>query len=106
MGPEIEYTAQQQDGSLDIFIYGGKDGSFTLYEDDGLTYAYEKGAYATVPMTWDDASRTFTLGARQGSYDGMFKERTVRVTLTTPDGTDKDYNAVIQYDGQEVSVKL
>ena len=106
MGPEIEYTAQQQDGSLDIFIYGGKDGNFTLYEDDGLTYAYEKGAYATVPMTWDDASRTFTLGARQGSYDGMFKERTVRVTLTTPDGTDKDYNAVIQYDGQEVSVKL
>jgi alpha-D-xyloside xylohydrolase len=106
MGPEIEYTAQQQDGSLDIFIYGGKDGSFTLYEDDGLTYAYEKGAYATVPMTWDDASRTFTLGARQGSYDGMFKERTVRVTLTTPDGTDKDYNAVIQYNGQEVSVKL
>ncbi|MBQ2501756.1 MAG: DUF5110 domain-containing protein [Bacteroidales bacterium] len=106
MGPEIEYTAQQQDGSLDIFIYGGKDGTFTLYEDDGLTYAYEKGAYATVPMTWDDASRTFTLGARQGSYDGMFKERTVRVTLTTPDGTDKDYNAVIQYDGQEVSVKL
>ncbi|MBQ1693151.1 MAG: DUF5110 domain-containing protein, partial [Bacteroidales bacterium] len=94
MGPEIEYTAQQQDGSLDIFIYGGKDGIFTLYEDDGLTYAYEKGAYATVPMTWDDASRTFTLGARQGSYDGMFKERTVRVTLTTPDGTDKDYNAV------------
>ncbi|MCR4864224.1 MAG: DUF5110 domain-containing protein [Bacteroidales bacterium] len=106
MGPEIEYTAQQQDGSLDIFIYGGKDGTFTLYEDDGLTYAYEKGAYATVPMTWDDASRTFTLGARQGSYDGMFKERTVRVTLTTPDGTDKDYNAVIQYDGQEVSAKL
>ena len=106
MGPEIEYTAQQQEGSLDIFIYGGKDGTFTLYEDDGLTYAYEKGAYATVPMTWDDASRTFTLGARQGSYDGMFKERTVRVTLTTPDGTDKDYNAVIQYDGQEVSVKL
>ncbi|MBQ2104607.1 MAG: DUF5110 domain-containing protein, partial [Bacteroidales bacterium] len=106
MGPEIEYTAQQQDGSLDIFIYGGKDGTFTLYEDDGLTYAYEKGAYATVPMTWDDASRTFTLGARQGSYDGMFKARTVRVTLTTPDGTDKDYNAVIQYDGQEVSVKL
>ena len=106
MGPEIEYTAQQQDGSLDIFIYGGKDGTFTLYEDDGLTYAYEKGAYATVPMTWDDASRTFPLGARQGSYDGMFKERTVRVTLTTPDGTDKDYNAVIQYDGQEVSVKL
>ncbi|MBQ7072288.1 MAG: DUF5110 domain-containing protein [Bacteroidales bacterium] len=106
MGPEIEYTAQQQDGSLDIFIYGGKDGTFTLYEDDGLTYAYEKGAYATVPMTWDDASRTFTLGARQGSYDGMFKERTVRVTLTTPDGTDKDYNAVIQYNGQEASVKL
>ncbi|MBP5335589.1 MAG: DUF5110 domain-containing protein, partial [Bacteroidales bacterium] len=106
MGPEIEYTAQDQDGSLDIYIYGGKDGSFSLYEDDGLTYAYEKGAYATVPMTWDDASRTFTLGARQGSFEGMFKERTVRVTLTTPDGADKDYNAVIQYDGQEVSVKL
>ena len=105
MGPAIEYTAQEQDGSLYIQVYGGKDGSVTLYEDDGLTYAYEKGAYANIPMKWDDASHTLTIGAREGSFDGMKAKRTIHAVLYSPEGT-QDVDAFVEYDGTETSIKL
>ena len=105
MGPAIEYTAQEQDGSLYIQVYGGKDGSFTLYEDDGLTYAYEKGAYANIPMKWDDASRTLTIGAREGSFDGMKAKRTIHAVLHSPEGT-QDIDVHVEYDGTETTIKL
>ena len=105
MGPDIEYTAQEQDGSLYIHIYGGKDGSFTLYEDDGLTYAYEKGAYANIPLKWDDAGHILTIGAREGSFDGMKATRTIHAVLYSPEGT-LDVDAFVEYDGTETTIKL
>ena len=60
-GPEIQYTSEEQDGTLHIQIYAGEDGSFTLYEDDGLTYGYEKGEYSIIPMKWDNSTQTFTM---------------------------------------------
>ena len=59
------------------------NGSFELYEDDGSTYAYENGAFSRIPLTWNDASRTLTIGAREGTYTGMLAERTFQVVLVT-----------------------
>ena len=103
MGPDIEYTAQEQDGSLHIQVYGGKDGSFTLYEDDGLTYAYEKGDYSNIPMEWDDKDRTLTIGARTGSFKGMKETRKITAMLYTPEGTE-DILAFVDYDGTETKI--
>jgi alpha-D-xyloside xylohydrolase len=66
-------------------VYAGADGAFTLYEDDGLTYGYEKGAFARIPLRWDDTAGTLTIGRREGSFPGMLMERTVDVVLVTKD---------------------
>ena len=71
MGPEVEYAAQKPGAPIDLRIYSGADGHFTLYEDQGDTYNYEKGAYATIPIDWTEATHTLTIGARSGSYPGM-----------------------------------
>ena len=87
---------------LELRIYPGADASFCLYEDDGLTYAYEKGACTRIPIRWDDATRTLTLGEREGSFPGMPETRRIQVTL--PDGSPAA--EVLTYTGAPVSLKL
>ena len=56
MGPELQYTSEKPADPIELRIYRGADGQFTLYEDDGESYGYEKGEYAVIPITWNDAS--------------------------------------------------
>ncbi len=84
MGPEEEYTGEYPDAPIELRIYPGNDGDASLYADDGLTYAYEKGQYAWLPMHWDDASRELTLGARQGQFPGLQQDRQFLVTVVGP----------------------
>jgi alpha-D-xyloside xylohydrolase len=79
MGPEVEYARQEPDAAIDLRVYRGADGHFTLYEDQGDTYNYEKGERATIPIDWDDAAQTLTIGARSGSYAGMPQQRTFNI---------------------------
>ena len=103
MGPDIEWSTQPTDGSLQLLVYGGADAEFTVYEDDGETYAYERGEYSTIRISWDDASRTLSIGEREGSFPGMHAERTLRVTLVTP---GQGGEAELKYDGKQLSCKL
>ncbi|HEV2328340.1 MAG TPA: TIM-barrel domain-containing protein, partial [Verrucomicrobiae bacterium] len=82
-GPEIQYVGETPADPLTFFIYAGADGDFTLYEDDGVTYKYEKGAFATISLRWDDARHVLTIGKRKGSFDGMLKERTFKFLLVS-----------------------
>ena len=75
-GPDMEWSDEKPADPLTLCIYPGADASFVLYEDENLNYNYEKGAYATVEFSWDDAARTLTIGERRGSFPGMLKERT------------------------------
>ena len=104
-GPDIDYTAQEQDGSLHLMVFGGRDASFTLYEDDGLTYAYENGEYSTIPIKWDDKTRTLTIGARTGSFKGMKGTRRITAGLNMPEGTE-DILAQVDYDGSETVIRF
>ena len=81
MGPELQYTSEKPADPIELRIYRGADGKFTLYEDDGETYAYEKREYATILFTWEDASQTLSIGARASSFPGMLKEHTFNVVL-------------------------
>ena len=83
-GPEVQYTGEKPADPITLYVYAGADGAFTLYEDDGLTYGYERGAFAKIPMRWTDATRTLSLGARSGSYPGMLSERTFELVLVSP----------------------
>jgi alpha-D-xyloside xylohydrolase len=110
MGPAMEYTGQNPEDPIELRIYSGADADFTLYEDDGLTYDYEKGTYATIPVRWDDASHTLTIGARQGNFPGMLEHRTFLVVWVgpghgvgvNPSGT---VDKAVSYDGTAVSIQ-
>jgi alpha-D-xyloside xylohydrolase len=82
-GPELQYTGEKPADPITLCVYAGADGAFTLYEDDGLTYGYEKGAFARIPLRWDDTARTLHIGARTGTFPGMLAERTLQVILVS-----------------------
>ena len=75
MGPAVQYTSEKPWDALEIEVYPGADGKFTLYEDEGDGYAYEQGAYSTIDLSWDDAAGRFEIAARKGSFPGMLAQR-------------------------------
>jgi alpha-D-xyloside xylohydrolase len=81
LGPVVNYTREKPGAPLEVRIYRGKDGAFTLYGDEGDGYEYEKGAYAEIPFTWHDATGTLEIGARKGTYPGMPANREFRIVL-------------------------
>ena len=76
----MQYTSEKPWNDLEVRIYPGADGSWTLYEDEGDNYNYEKGMYTNIPFEWNDAERTLTIGDRKGSYKGMLADRAARIT--------------------------
>ena len=80
IGPKVQYATEKAWDNLELRVYDGANGTFTLYEDEFDNYNYEKGAYTEIPMIWNNSSRTLTIEARKGSYDGMLKSRTFTVT--------------------------
>ena len=110
-GPELQYTDEKPADPILLWIYAGADGELTLYEDDGLTYGYEKGAFARIPLRWNDAARMLTIGKRDGSFTGMQKERTFEVILVAKDkpvgfSFEPKAEKTVRYDGSAVDVKL
>ncbi len=109
-GEDIQYSDEKPAAHIRLYVYQGADGEFTLYEDEGVNYNYEKGMYAMIPMEYDDDSRTLTIGERQGSFPGMLKERTFTVVVVNKDRPQafdiKAKGIDVQYTGKEVSIKI
>jgi alpha-D-xyloside xylohydrolase len=110
MSPAMQYVTEKPSASYEIRVYPGADATFTLYEDDGETYAYEKGRRATVELRWDEKAKTLSIGQRQGSFPGMVAEREFRVVLASetagvglPESTD---TRSVRYDGRALQIKL
>jgi alpha-glucosidase/alpha-D-xyloside xylohydrolase len=57
-GPVKQYVAEPLTDPVRLTIYPGADGSFQLYNDDGLSFAYEKGQFEIVDLKWDDENQT------------------------------------------------
>jgi len=111
MGPFLQYSTEKPADPIELRIYPGVDGGFTVYEDENDNYNYEKGIYATVDFKWDDVHRQLTVGDRKGEFPGMLKERTINVVLVTRDhGTGLEItersDEVIRYRGKEITVRL
>lgn len=110
MGPVLQYATQNPGAPLDIRIYPGADARFTLYDDDGETYAYEKGQRATTELIWNDRKRTLTIGARHGAFPGMVKNRILNIAVIGLNATGKTGTASalrrVQFSGKKVSVRL
>ena len=79
--PAMQYVGEKPDDPITLYVYAGANGEFALYEDQGTTFDYEKGAFSQIPIRWDDNTSTLVLGERSGGFAGMPRHRTFRVVL-------------------------
>ena len=100
VGPQVQYATEKPWDHLELKVYAGANGNFILYEDEFDNYNYEKGVYTEIPISWNNASRKLTIGARKGAYEGMLENR--KFTVTLQDGTQKS----VDYNGKAVSVRF
>lgn len=109
-GDDIQYTDEKPADHIRLYVYQGADAEFTLYEDEGVNYNYEKGSYAVIPIKYNEADRTLTIGARKGSFPGMLEKRTFTVIVVSPKKAQPfDLNAKgirVEYTGEVQTVKL
>jgi alpha-D-xyloside xylohydrolase len=84
LGPVVQSTAEASNAALEVRVYPGRDGAFTLHDDNGLDYAYEKGGRTLTRMTWNDRRRELVIARRQGRFDGMPSDP--RFTVAAADG--------------------
>ena len=110
-GPEIQYCDEKPAELINLYVYAGSNGQFQLYEDEGVNYNYEKGKYATIDITYDDATKTLSFGKRNGSFNGMLKQRRFNVVLVTKDqpralNVENPEGVMVQYNGKALSVQL
>lgn len=103
----MQHTNDPSDGQLYIRIYAGQDATFEYYEDEGDSYRYENGEYATVSMKWDEEKQSFTLDERKGTYPGMPQEQKITVLLYAPDAENEQMSVSeksVTYTGQKLTV--
>jgi alpha-D-xyloside xylohydrolase len=111
MGPYLQYATEKQADNIELRIYRGANGEFTLYEDENETYNYEKGAFATFTFNWNDKAKTLTISDRKGEFPGMLKERTFNVVFVGEDNGNnidfaKNIAKAIHYNGKKAVVKF
>jgi len=111
LGPAMQWSDEKVADPIQVLVYEGADGQFTLYEDEGTNYNYEKGKYATIPLSYDDATHRFTIGQRKGSFPGMLKTRRFNIVFVkksqpTPLNLDNPIGRMITYTGKELRINL
>ena len=109
MGPQLLFAAERPADPIELRIYEGADGDFVMYEDENDNYNYERGAYSTIAIHWDDAKQALTLGDRHGNFTGMLQNRTFNVVHVREDfGVGMEFtgkpDSVIRYSGKQTGV--
>ena len=109
MGPDKEWSTEKPEDPMELRIYRGANGDFTLYEDENDGYNYEKGAYATIPFHWDETKQALTIGERKGEFPGMLAARSFQIVFVgenhgvgvQPEGKP---DKVLHYAGKQITV--
>ena len=110
MGPILQYATEKAADPVELRVYTGAEGEFTLYEDENDTYNYEKGAFTTIQIRWDEHNNTLTIGDRHGEFPGMLKQRTFHIVWVGPGhGTgvtgETRPDATVSYIGKAIAIK-
>ena len=111
MGEEMEYATQKPANTIELRIYPGADGHFTLYEDENNNYDYEKGSYCTIDFHWTDNNKTLSISAAKGSFPGMLRQRVFNIVLVRPgngigETSSATFDKTITYDGKAATYEL
>jgi alpha-D-xyloside xylohydrolase len=110
VGPDLQYTDEKPADTITLYVYTGRNASFSLYEDENTNYNYEKGVFSQIPIKYNETGKTLTIGDRQGSFPGMLRERSFRVVWITPGRPgalefDKNDGKQVLYSGKAVTIK-
>jgi len=79
IGSVEQYAGEKRPNDLEIRVYPGADGDFSLYEDEGTNYNYEKGLRSTIHFHWNDKTRELSIGQRSGHFSGMLQSRQFKI---------------------------
>ena len=109
IGPFLQHTGEKPEAPLELRIYPGADGAFTLYEDSGDGFGYENGEHATIELKWNDQKQVLSIGARQGSYLGMPSKREFHLVIVSSGhgiGSTETSTLTVVYDGKAMEVSM
>ncbi|WP_312193392.1 DUF5110 domain-containing protein, partial [Sphingobacterium sp.] len=111
IGPVMQYTTEKKPDVLDLYIYTGANGQFSLYEDEGTNYNYEKGKYSRIDFSYDHSTHTLSLANRQGAFDGMLTKRKFNIIFVSDSnvvGLDvaSKKSMAVTYTGKALQIKL
>jgi alpha-D-xyloside xylohydrolase len=97
IGPAEQYAGEKPSSDLEIRVYPGTDGDFTLYEDEGTNYNYEKGMLSTIHFHWNDKKRELSIERRSGQFPGMLQSRQFKIVAM-----DSSSVRQVLYDGKQI----
>ncbi len=109
LGPPVQFAGEKPADPLELRVYRGADGAFTLYEDEGDNYNYERGVHAAIPISWNEKAKMLTLGKRSGKFPGMLKQRTFRIVFVSPghgvgDAVTEKADVEVVYQGRALKI--
>jgi len=109
LGPEKEWSTERREDPLELRIYRGENGQFTLYEDENDGYNYEQGVHATIAFDWDEARQTLTVSDRAGQFPGMLAERSFHIVFVQKGhgigiSRESHPDQIVRYAGQRMTV--
>jgi alpha-D-xyloside xylohydrolase len=108
MGPELQYATEKPADTIELRVYPGANGNFTLYEDENDNYNYEQGKYATIPITYIDNPQNVIIGDRSGSFTGMDQKKIFNIVYVKSnhgigEGQTVTHDCQLMYTGIQVS---
>lgn len=110
LGPVVQNTKGSGGSPLEIRIYPGADGTFTLYDDAGDGYGYEKGELSEILLCWNDAQKTLFIGKRKGTFPGIVAKREMRIVVVGKNhgagAAEAKADGTIEYSGEAASIKF
>jgi alpha-D-xyloside xylohydrolase len=107
-GPILQSTVEATNEELSIVVFPGADGTFALYEDQGLDNGYEDGDYAVTPFRWNDSRRELEIGERQGAFAMRAVNKRVVLHAVTPGvmRLGEAAGMTIEYTGEQMITPL
>jgi alpha-D-xyloside xylohydrolase len=99
LGEVGQYADEKANGDLEIRVFEGSDGTFTLYEDEGDNLNYQKGGFSLIKFTYLDDKKVLKISSREGGFENMPKERVFKIT----NSAGKTVKTV-KYSGEETEV--
>lgn len=105
LGPEMQYSEEIKNDTIELRVYTGCDGAIKLYSDDGISYGYEQGELATIAIRWDEGKQALYFDTREGSYPDMNETVCFKVYWVNPASKEQKVTEYIKYTGRQLIVR-